>query len=85
MGCVFALLVVISPRLALGFLWLFTTFVDRAYDEWIVPVLGFVFLPWTTLVYALAHDGRDVSGVGWFFVALALFADVTSYRSAARD
>ena len=58
----------------LAFTWIFTIYVDRAFDEWWVPVLGFVFLPWTTLVYALAYDGREVSGIGWLFVALALLA-----------
>ena len=55
-----------------------------SYDNFIIPVPGFVFLPWTTLVYALAYDGHDVSGIGWFCVALALFADVSSYTVSAR-
>lgn len=48
-------------------------------------MLGFVFLPWTTLAYALVYSGRDVSPVGWLFVALALFADVSSHGASARE
>lgn len=85
MGCFVFLLSLIGPRLALGYVWIFTTLVDRAYDNVLIPVLGFVFLPWTTLIYALSYDGTGVSGVGWFFVALGLFADVGSHAASARQ
>ncbi len=84
MGCLLFLFSLIGPRVALGFVWIFTTLVDRAYDDVIVPVLGFVFLPWTTLVYALAYDGSGVSSLGWFFVALAALGDVSSIAAAHR-
>ena len=84
MGCLLFLSSLIGPRVALGFVWIFTNLVDRAYDDVIVPVLGFVFLPWTTLVYALAYDGNGVSSLGWFFVALAALGDVTSIAAAHR-
>jgi hypothetical protein len=74
----------LSPRLALFFVWVFTNFVDRAFDDWIVPALGFVFLPWTTLVYALAYDGNSVSGLGWFFVVMAFLTDISSYAYSGR-
>ena len=85
MGCLVFFLSLIGPRFALGFVWIFTGFVDRAYDNVAVPVLGFVFLPWTTLIYALSHDGSGVSSLGWFFVAMGLFADVSSYAASARQ
>jgi len=84
MGCLIFLFSLIGPRFALGFVWIFTTLVDRAYDNAIVPILGFVFLPWTTLMYALAYDGQSVSSLGWFVVALGLFADVSSIGAARR-
>lgn len=84
MGCMVLLLSLIGPRVALAFVWIFTSFVDRAYDNMIVPVLGFVFLPWTTLVYALAHNGQGLSTLGWFFVALAFMGDVASITAARR-
>ncbi|MGI9602258.1 MAG: hypothetical protein ACR2QE_10260 [Acidimicrobiales bacterium] len=84
MGCLIVLFSLIGPRFALGYVWIFTTLVDRAYDNTIVPVLGFVFLPWTTLVYALVYDGNNVSSIGWFFVALAAFGDFSSLAAAHR-
>jgi hypothetical protein len=84
MGCFIYLLSLIGPRVALAFVWIFTIFVDRAYDNVAIPVLGFVLLPWTTLIYALSYDGNGVSGIGWFFVAIGLLADVSSYAASAR-
>ena len=53
MGCLLLLLMLISARITLVVLWLFTNLVDRAFDGWVVPFLGVVFLPWTTLIYVL--------------------------------
>jgi hypothetical protein len=78
------LLSLIGPRVALGAVWLFTGFIGRTFDNTFVPVLGFLFFPWTTLVYVLWHDGTGMSGIGWFFVALGFLADVSSYGAASR-
>jgi hypothetical protein len=80
MGCIVALLALISPRLAFALVWLFSDRVDIAYDGFFVPFLGLVFLPWTALVYTFAYAPvRGVSGLGWVFVTLALIADLASY------
>jgi hypothetical protein len=87
MGCFLALLALISPRLVLFLLWIFDDVLSRAYDSWIVPFLGFFLLPWTTLTYAAFWewgDGRQVTGIEWFFVGLAFFIDLGSYASGQR-
>ncbi len=86
MGCFIVVLAFIGPRIALAFTWIFTSLVSRAYDQWVVPVIGFVLLPWTTLVYAIAYaPGRGVSAFGWLLVAIALLADVNSWRASMRS
>ena len=45
MGCLVALVALISPRLALFLLWIFSDILSRAYDSWIIPLLGFFLLP----------------------------------------
>jgi hypothetical protein len=81
MPCLIALFALISPRLALFFVWIFSDILSGAYDSWIVPVIGFFLLPWTTLAYAVMWDAgtNKVSGFEWFIVALAFLADVASY------
>jgi hypothetical protein len=79
-GCLLVLLALISPRLALLALWLFTDLLSRAFESWVVPALGFLLLPWTTLAYALMWASSDrVNGFEWFIVVLAFLIDLGSY------
>jgi hypothetical protein len=91
MGCLLALVALFSPRLALFFLWLFGDLLSRAFDSWIVPLLGFFVLPWTTLAYAVMWSSSNkVSGLEWFLVVVAFLIDIGAYdrgrrAQAARD
>jgi len=89
MPCLVALLALISPRLALVVMALFSDVLSRAYDSWLLPLIGFFLLPWTTLAYAVMWDvgTRDVNGFEWFIVVLAFLADLASYAGGryARD
>ncbi|MEA2430924.1 MAG: hypothetical protein QOI19_1397 [Thermoleophilaceae bacterium] len=87
MGCLLALLALISPRLVLFLLWIFSNVLSRVFDSWFVPLLGFFLLPWTTLTYAAFWDwgaGHHVTGIEWFFVVLAFLVDLSSYESGRR-
>ncbi len=86
MPCLVALLALLSPRLALFAIWLFSDLLDRAYDGWVVPVLGFFLLPWTTLAYAVMWDAgaNSVEGIEWLFVILAFVIDLGSYGAGRR-
>jgi hypothetical protein len=76
------LLAVISPRLALFAIWLFSDLLSRAFESWFVPFLGFFLLPWTTLAYAVMWDSSNrVSGFEWFIVILAFLIDLGTYAS----
>jgi hypothetical protein len=77
MGCLLAVFGLIAPRLILVILWLFTTYLSRAFDSFVWPFLGFIFLPTTTLGYAIAQNSFDgVRGVGLAIVVLAVLIDV---------
>jgi hypothetical protein len=83
--CLIILFAVISPRLALFVLWIFTDLLSRAFDSWFVPLLGFFLLPWTTLAYAAMWSSSDrVYGFEWFIVVLAFLVDLASYASRRR-
>ena len=85
MGCLVAVLALVSPRLLLIILWLFTDFVDRAFDSVVLPILGFVLAPFTTALYVLANEpGSGVSTFGWILVGIALLIDLGTYGGAAR-
>ena len=79
--CAVALLGVLGPRALIIFWWL----VDPA--RWnitfngspLLPVLGFIFLPWTTIMYVLFWTVGGLDVVGWIFVALAFVLDIGTY------
>jgi hypothetical protein len=87
MGCLLALLALISPRLTLVAIWLFSDLLSRAFDSWILPLLGFFLLPWTTLTYAIMWSvgSNRVSGFEWFIVVLAFLLDLGSYANGRRS
>ena len=63
MPCLIALFALIGPRVALVVTWLTSNMISRAIDSWVVAVLGFLFLPWTTLAYVVFYDvGRRPRG-----------------------
>jgi hypothetical protein len=86
MGCLVALFALISPRLALFAIWIFSNWLDRAFDDWIVPVLGFFLLPWTTLAYTVmwTAGANGVNGFEWFIVILAFVFDLGSWTEGRR-
>jgi hypothetical protein len=79
--CLAALLALISPRLALIVVALGSNILSRAFDNALLPVLGFFLLPWTTLAYAVMWDAgtHAVTGFEWFIVILAFLGDLGSY------
>ncbi len=83
MGCLFILIAMLSPRLGVVILWLLTDYVNRAFDTWIIPLLGLIFLPWTTLIYILvAAPVGHITLWGWFMVALGVLVDLSSHAQS---
>ena len=80
-GCFVLLLGAFAPRLALVLMALFNDYITRAFDgNWVVPFIGWLFLPYTTLVYVLVYWWQgEVTGFFWFFVVLAFLSDLSSY------
>jgi hypothetical protein len=83
-GCLFAIVAALSPRFAFVLLWVFSDLVDRAYDTFFIPMLGVLFLPFTSLMYVLAFNPvlDGLSGWGWFFVFIGLLLDIGSYAGS---
>jgi hypothetical protein len=79
--CLVVLLAIISPRLALFFIWIFSDLLSRAFDSWVLPLIGFFVLPWTTLAYAgmWSTGTNEVTGFEWFVVGLAFVVDVAGW------
>ena len=77
MGCLFVMFAGLFPRLGLFMLWIARpNMVDAAFDTFIWPLLGIIFLPFTTLMYVILYQGGGLSGFDWFWIGLAVLFDV---------
>ena len=84
MPCLFALFAAFTPRLALLFLWLFTPMVNSVFHgAWLWPLLGIIFLPFTTLMYVLVVAPLGPTNIwGWFAVLMGLLIDLRNVFDA---
>jgi hypothetical protein len=84
MGCLFALVAAAFPRLAFLIYWLARpALVDAAFDTFIFPLLGILFLPFATLMYVLLYTpGVGLSSWDWFWVAFAGLLDLGHWAAA---
>jgi hypothetical protein len=87
MGCCVAVLAAwISPRFVLFLFWVFGDRLDIAFDSFWTGFAGFIFLPWTTLAFAVAYAPTDeVSGIGWLVVATGLLFDLGAWLGGGRE
>ena len=86
MCCLLILLALVGPRLVLFLLWLFTNYLSRAFDTFLLPLLGFIFLPWTTIAYAVAQNELGgLNGLGLLLVILGLLGDIGVLGGGARS
>jgi hypothetical protein len=75
--CVLILLAFFTPRIVLFVLWLFTNYLSRAFDGFVLPFIGFLFLPATTLAYAIAQNELGgLNGLGIIVVLIGLAVDI---------
>jgi hypothetical protein len=81
--CLLALASWISPRLGIVIAWIFfNDHTSATFTTFILPFIGFIFLPWTTLAYIICYAVPiGVTGFGWVVVVLALLIDLGSYGS----
>jgi hypothetical protein len=85
MCCVLALLAFVGPRIVLFLLFLFTNYLQRAFDSFLLPLIGFLFLPWTTIAWAIAQNELGgANGIGLLVIVLGFLADVGVLGGGAR-
>ena len=90
MCCLVTTLLLLGPRLAILVWWLMDSArfnlafntkvwpVHLAVPFWVWPLLGAIFVPWTTLVYLVVFPG-GVVGLDWAWLGLGLLIDLSSH------
>ena len=85
MCCFFTALLLVGPRLAILVWWIYSpAYITNLFQTWISPILGLIFLPWSTLMYMVVAPG-SIIGFDWILLGLGIFADMASYFGGYRE
>jgi hypothetical protein len=81
MCCLFASLILLGPRFAILVWWIIDQVRwDAAFESFWIALIGWVFAPWTTMMYVLVFP-NGVTGFDWVIIGLGIFADFVSWTS----
>jgi hypothetical protein len=70
------LFALVTPRFFMLLLWVFTNYLSHAFESFFWPLLGFFFLPTTTVAYAVAqNEFRGTKGWGLVVLILGVMVD----------
>ena len=79
------LMLLMGPRLVIFLTWLFSGYFDRAYDSNFWPFVGFLFLPYTMLSYAIAVNSLGgLNGLGLAVFIFGILLDFGVVGGGAR-
>ena len=86
MPCFLVLVILLFPRVAMVLMWLFSTYLQRAYHGGLLlPIIGFIFLPVTTIVYAWEiNSGMPTAGINLLWLLIAVIIDLGGLGGGAR-
>ena len=85
MCCFFTALLFFGPRLAILVWWIYNpVYINALFQTWIWPLLGWIFLPWSLLMYMTVAPGGLV-GFDWIILGLGVFADIATYVGGYRE
>jgi len=77
MPCFLGCIALVAPRLTIVLIVIFSDYIGRAYETTLWPLLGFLFMPMTTLAYAWAINSHgSVSGAYLVVVVVAVLLDL---------
>lgn len=86
MGCLFVMMAAFFPRVADIILWIArpNAFLAPFGGAWIWPLLGIIFLPFTTLFYVFLWSPLGLTGWDWLWIVLAVLMDISHYFGVYR-
>jgi hypothetical protein len=76
MPCVLAVAALMLPRVVMFFIWVLTNWFTASFATVIWPLLGFFFMPYTTLAYMATMLNNDHVISGWWLALIIVAAVV---------
>jgi hypothetical protein len=86
MPCLIPIIAIFFPRFVMIVIAIFTSWFGAAFSSALWPLLGFIFMPYTTLAYmaAMLNNNHTVNG-GWLaLVVVAAIVDLGGQGGSAR-
>ena len=86
MPCLLLISTLFFPRLVLVLMWFFSNYLQRAFHgQLLIPILGFLFLPVTTIVYAWElNNHMPMAGINLLWLVIAVVIDLGGIGNGAR-
>ncbi len=82
MPCLLLALLLASPRIVLFCLWFFTNMVARTFHGLLFPILGFIFVPLTTIAYVWMYTHHmEIEGINLVIIVVCVVVDLGSGSS----
>ena len=83
LGCLLAFSIAVAPRLVLILAWIFSDRWQVVWqDEWVTPLLGIIFLPFTTIMYMLTWTFTGgIEGWDWMWILLGFVLDISKWAN----
>ena len=80
-GCLVAFAIAFAPRIMLILAWIFSDRWDVVWQgNWFWPLLGIIFLPYTTVMYLLIWTPvGGITGWDWMWIILGLLLDIMKW------
>ena len=77
MPCLVLIVILAFPRVALALLFFLSTYLQRAYNNLLILLLGFILLPLTTLVYAwMVNNHRPLDTINLAILVITVVIDL---------
>jgi hypothetical protein len=85
-GCLLAFGIAVAPRVFLILAWIFSARWDLVWkNNWFVPLLGIIFLPFTTVMYMLVWSPTGIQGWDWMWIVLGVMLDIMKWGQIAAN
>lgn len=85
MPCLVTIAGFFLPRVVMAMLLVFTGWFGQAFQTWLWPLLGFLFMPYTTLAFMISMVyGGGVTGGYVVLVVIAVFLDFGMHSDSSK-
>lgn len=86
LGCMLAFGFAVAPRAMLILAWIFSDRWPYVWSgDWFVPLLGIIFLPYTTIMFMLVWRPTGIDGWDWLWIVLGVILDAMHWAQVAQN